>query len=94
MTTPPSLKDNIELVTDCARFFGNTGELFAEISWGWVRIGQGIVPRNYHPLVDKVPDVQLYEFINDVGRTIAGCIELMPMHQDFIDRHYAVAAAA
>ena len=94
ISIPQSLQDNIDLFADSGRFFRNAEELFAEISWVQVMIGQGIMPRSYHPLVDKVPDAQLYDFINDVGRTLASCVELMPTHQAFIDRHCAVAAVA
>ena len=94
MTIPQSLQDNIDLFADSGRFYRNSEELFAEISWVQVMIGQGIVPRSYHPLVDQVPDADLYRFIADVGRVMADCVEVMPTHQAFIDRHCAVEAAA
>jgi tryptophan halogenase len=36
----------------------------------------------------------LYRFVADVGRVMADCVEVMPTHQAFIDRHCAVEAAA
>jgi tryptophan halogenase len=94
MTIPQSLQDNIDLFADSGRFYRNSEELFAEISWVQVMIGQGIVPRSYHPLVDQVPEADLYRFVADVGRVMADCVEVMPTHQTFIDRHCAVEAAA
>ncbi|MGB5853185.1 MAG: tryptophan halogenase family protein [Rhodanobacter sp.] len=94
MSVPQSLQDNIDLFADSGRFFRNAEELFAEISWVQVMIGQGIVPRSWHPLVDQVPDADLYRFVADVGRLMAECVEVMPTHQAFIDRHCAIAKAA
>jgi tryptophan halogenase len=50
-------------------------------------IGQGIVPVSYSPLVDRVPMPELAEFMQSVKGTIAACVDAMPMHQAFIDRH-------
>jgi len=91
MSVPPSLQDNIDLFADSGRFFRNAEELFAEISWVQVMIGQGIVPRSWHPLVEQVPDDDLYRFVADVGRLMAQCVDAMPSHQAFIDRHCAIA---
>jgi tryptophan halogenase len=49
-------------------------------------VGQGILPRAWHPLVDNVPDEELSRFIDSVGRTISNCVDAMPPHQAFIDR--------
>ena len=94
MSVPQSLQDNIDLFADSGRFFRNAEELFAEISWVQVMIGQGIVPRSWHPLVDQVPEADLYRFVADVGRLMADCVEVMPTHQAFIDRHCAIAKTA
>ena len=57
-------------------------------------IGQGIMPQAYHPLVDSVPEEDLYRFISSVGRTIAGCVDAMPTHQAFIERYCTAGVPA
>lgn len=94
MAVPRTLQDNIDLFADSGRFYRNAEEMFAEVSWVQVMLGQGIVPRSYHPMVDQVPDEDAYRFIDSVGRTIADCVEAMPSHQAFIDRFCAVEAVA
>ncbi|RYE73804.1 MAG: tryptophan 7-halogenase, partial [Oxalobacteraceae bacterium] len=89
MAIPPSLQANIDLFQDSGRFFRNHNEMFAEISWVQVMVGQGILPRTYHPLVDQVSDDDTYRFIASVERTISDCAAAMPPHQAFIDRHCA-----
>jgi tryptophan halogenase len=86
MSIPDELKSVIELFRDSGRFFRNGNEMFAEISWIQVMVGQGILPRAWHPLVDNVPDEELSRFIDSVGRTISNCVDAMPPHQAFIDR--------
>ena len=86
MSIPPELQANIDLFRDSGRFYRNADELFADISWIEVMLGQRIKPRAYHPLVDLVPAEDVYRFIDSVGQTIARCVDAMPMHQQFIDR--------
>jgi tryptophan halogenase len=86
MSIPDELKSVVELFRDSGRFFRNGNEMFAEISWIQVMVGQGILPRAWHPLVDNVPDEELSRFIDSVGRTISNCVDAMPPHQAFIDR--------
>ena len=86
MSIPPELQANIDLFRDSGRFYRNADELFADISWIEVMLGQRIEPRAYHPLVDVVPAQDVYRFIDSVGQTIERCVDAMPMHQQFIDR--------
>src|SRR5512143_1872581 len=56
MSIPPELQAHIDLFRDSGRFFRNGEEMFGDVSWIEVMIGQGILPQGYHPLVDQVPD--------------------------------------
>jgi tryptophan halogenase len=86
MSIPPELQANIDLFHDSGRFFRNADELFADISWIQVMLGQHVEPRAYHPLVDRVPEDDIYRFVDGVEQTIARCVDAMPPHQAFIDR--------
>ncbi|MHB1272413.1 MAG: tryptophan halogenase family protein [Rhodanobacter sp.] len=90
MPIPEQLEDNIRLFRDSGRFFRHAEEMFADVSWVQVMIGQGIMPRAYHPLVDQMPDQDLYEFVAGVGKVVTSCVDAMPPHQTFIDRHCAI----
>jgi tryptophan halogenase len=91
MSIPPELQANIDLFRDSGRFYRNADELFADISWIEVMLGQRIEPRAYHPLVDQVPTEDLYRFLDGVEQTIERCVDAMPAHQAFIDRYCAAA---
>jgi tryptophan halogenase len=91
MSIPPELQANIDLFRDSGRFYRSADELFADISWIEVMLGQRIEPRTYHPLVDQVPAEDVYRFVDGVGQTIERCVDAMPTHQAFIDRYCAAA---
>jgi tryptophan halogenase len=93
MSIPESLRENIELFRDSGRFYRDGEELFAVTSWVQVMIGQGIVPRGYHPLVDEMSEKELDEFVGGVKSLMERCVAAMPMHADFIARNCAAAAA-
>jgi len=91
MTITPELQATLELFRDSGRFYRNAEEMFAEISWVQVMVGQGVLPRGYHPLVDQVPGADIERFVASIEQTIGHCVDAMPPHQAFIDRYCAAA---
>ncbi|KAF1711783.1 tryptophan halogenase family protein [Pseudoxanthomonas sacheonensis] len=91
MSIPAELQANIDLFRDSGRFFRNADEMFAEMSWVQILIGQGILPQSYHPLVDQLPNEELARYMASIGGTISDCVDVMPMQQAFIDRYCAAA---
>ena len=91
MSVPASLAHKMRLFADSGRSFRENEELFAEPSWVEVMIGQNILPRTYHPLVDQMPDDQLRQLMQGVAQVIESCADMMPLHQAFIDRRCAAS---
>src|SRR6267142_2005904 len=87
MEIPAQLADNIRLFRDSGRFFRDAEEMFAITSWVQVMLGQHILPRNYHPAVDLMPERELNELVAGVRSVIASCVEAMPMHAQFLARY-------
>jgi tryptophan 7-halogenase len=94
MDIPASLAAKIDLFRDSGRYFREADEMFALISWVQVMIGQGIVPRAYHPLVDRVPDAELAKLDANIRSVMASCVAAMPLHEQFIDRYCRSPVAA
>ncbi len=94
MPIPEELAHKIALFRDSGLFFRHGEEMFAEVSWVQVMIGQGIMPEGYHPLVDQMPGSALREYVDGVGKVIDNCVGLMPSHSQFIARCGAKASAA
>jgi tryptophan halogenase len=87
MDIPATLAQKIELFRETGRVFRKNEELFAENSWVQVMMGQGIMPRAYHPIARKLPDEELARLFatlrQDVDRTVAQ----LPPHADYVARY-------
>ncbi|HEX8621172.1 MAG TPA: tryptophan halogenase family protein [Allosphingosinicella sp.] len=91
---PESLERRIALFRANGRLFRSSEELFAEVGWLQVMIGQGIVPAGYHPLADQLSPEQLTEFLGLARKHVDHVVARLPSHADFIARHCAIAGAA
>jgi tryptophan halogenase len=87
MDIPDPLRKAIALFRESGQFIRNGEELFGLVSWVEVMLGQGILPRTYHPAVDQMPEKELNDFVSHVRQVIATCVDAMPPHQAFIDRY-------
>ena len=82
-----TLQANLDLFRGSGRFYRDNEEFFAMQSWIQVMLGQRLMPRNYHPFVDQMPEEEVVKFVDHVRTVIAGCVDAMPTHQAFIDRY-------
>jgi len=91
MPIPDTLAHKIDLFKANGRVVRENAELFSEISWVEVLLGQRVTPRSYHPLVDAMPAEKITRFLDNVRSTIQRCVEVMPAHADFVAGHCATA---
>jgi len=87
MSVPDTLKEAVDLFRADGRYFRNGEDFFALPSWVQVMLGQRIMPRSYHPIVDQMPEAELAEHVEKVRTVLANCVQAMPSHQQFIDSH-------
>lgn len=87
MSIPDSLQRKMALFGSCGRIYREQDELFTEMSWLQVMIGQGIKPRAYHPFADLRPESEVHAYLNSVEQVIARCVAAMPTQSDFIAAH-------
>ena len=90
MDIPDSLRHRIELFRQAGRVFKVPTELFGENSWIQVMLGQGLVPEQYHPIVNMMNDAELAEFLTGIQGAVGRLVSQLPEHQRFID-HYCKA---
>lgn len=86
MSIPASLADKIALYKQSGKVFRDQDELFAEVAWQQVLIGQGLVPEDYHPLASTISDEQLAEFLHNVTTIIQSVVSRMDTHEQFLAR--------
>jgi len=84
MPVPDTLQHKIDLFRSNGRVQRDGLELFAESSWLQVMIGQGVVPRAYHPFADLRPEAEVDAYVRHIAEVIAKCVRVMPTQADFI----------
>jgi len=91
MDIPDTLKQKIQLFTETGRVFRKNEELFAENSWVQCMMGQGITPKSYHPLADKMNDKELGYFLDKVKSIVNKTAAKLPPHEDYVRRYCGVS---
>ncbi|NJC04274.1 tryptophan halogenase [Sphingomonas kaistensis] len=85
MAVPDSLKDRIDLFRDTGRIFRHGRELFHEVGWLQVMLGQGIEPRRYDHMADALPQAELDAFLANLKTVMAGTVSRLPTHRQFLE---------
>ncbi|MDF3022403.1 MAG: tryptophan halogenase [Steroidobacteraceae bacterium] len=87
MPIPDSLAERIAIYRENARLYRHDNELFNETSWFAVMHGQNIVPQRYHPVADILPQAEFEKRMAKMVEVTRNCLDVMPTHQEFIDKH-------
>ncbi len=86
MALPDRLAHRIALFRESARIYPEPTELFTEMAWLQVMIGQGVTPRDHHPVADLMAADDLAGFLERIRAVIARAVESMPTHDEFLSR--------
>lgn len=86
MALPDSLAQRIELFRQSGAVFRQQDELFTEVAWQQVMLGQHLRPQHYHPLADSLTDDQLSGFLADLKAIISRTAAQLPAHQQFLQQ--------
>ena len=87
MEIPDSLSHRIDLFRETGRVFRVPTELFAENSWIQVMLGQGIVPEQYHPVVDVMSDDELDRFLREIKARVDNAVAQLPRHDVYVEQY-------
>lgn len=90
MELPPSLRHRIELFRETGNVFPVPTELFAENSWIQVMMGQGITPRQHHPIAEVMTLDELRHFLDSLRASTENTVRQIPAHMDYL-RSYCPA---
>jgi tryptophan halogenase len=93
MNIPETLQHRIDLFKQTGRVFKVPNELFGENSWIQVMLGQGLMPEQYHPIVDEMTDAELRQFLHGAETSVKKLVGKLPQHQEFIN-YYCKADVA
>jgi tryptophan halogenase len=87
MTVPDSLQEKLDVFASAGRIFASTYDLFREVSWIQVLIGQGLIPERYDPAVDITSADDILTHLDGVEQIISKCVNAMPYHGDYIAKN-------
>jgi tryptophan halogenase len=79
-----SLAEKIALFEEAGRIAPEAHELFTEVGWLQVMIGQGLRPLGHDPLADNLSPQDLADFLAIARRHAAGVAARMPDHESYI----------
>ena len=87
MPIPEELERKIQLFATNGRIVRHNDELFSEVGWLQVLLGQGVQPAAHHPLADQLSSAELGEFMDMIRMVIQHKTAGMTSHADFIAGH-------
>ncbi|BDF93951.1 tryptophan halogenase family protein [Pseudoalteromonas sp. KAN5] len=86
MSIPDTLQKKIDLFKATGKIIRQDDELFAEVAWQQVMIGQGLEADDFHPLANALNDEQLAELFTNLKTLIDGTVNQLPTHNEFLQR--------
>ena len=87
MAIPDSLTEKLELFQASGRVFREQDELFTEVAWQQVMLGQGMMPNQYHPLADSLSEQQLSELLKNLKNLVGGTVNKLSGHDQYLTQH-------
>jgi tryptophan halogenase len=85
MDVPARLTEKIGLFRANGSLVQDQLDIFLESSWLQVMLGQGITPRDYHPIADSLSEEQLREKLASMKKLKLEPLEQMPSHDRFLE---------
>lgn len=86
---PDTLLHKVELFRAAGVITREHEELFTEVGWLQVLVGQGIKPEGHHPIADQIGERDLAEYMETLELLYRREVSRMPSHAAFIAEHCA-----
>ncbi|RYG09026.1 MAG: tryptophan 7-halogenase [Chitinophagaceae bacterium] len=84
MEIPETLAHKINLFRSTGKIFREQDDLFLESSWLQVMLGQGVFPKDYHPLANGPSNEELIDLLGNLKKIKNSPLEHIPHHDEFL----------
>ncbi|WP_457933848.1 tryptophan 7-halogenase [Pseudoalteromonas sp. SCSIO 43210] len=84
MDIPDSLIHKLNLFKHTGKVVRENDELFAEVAWQQVMIGQGLIPDDYCTIANSFTDEQLSDLFISLKTLVNSTVEKLPTHKEFL----------
>jgi len=85
MEIPKTLRDKMDSFNESGHLYRLDEELFTEVGWLQVMMGQGMRPRQYNAMADSLPSDQIGKFLKNLKTLLAGTVDQLPPYDDFLE---------
>jgi tryptophan halogenase len=79
------LETKLELFRRRGEVMVDNHEPFREVNWFAILYGQGLIPRDYHPIADVMPPEELALRLSQIKAGIDKRVRGLPSHQRFLE---------
>lgn len=93
MPIPERLAHKIALFKETGAIMNDPGDIFLDSSWLQVMMGQGIMPRDYHPTADIPGAEQLQSMLARIASAKRQPLTQLPSHDEFLHQYACVTRA-
>ncbi|MFC3116173.1 tryptophan halogenase family protein [Cellvibrio fontiphilus] len=90
MPIPDRLAHKMALFRDTGTVMNDPGDIFLDSSWLQVMMGQGIMPRDYHPSADIPAANELQQMLERIATAKRKPLEQLPTHDAFLQQYTGV----
>jgi len=87
MSIPDRLQLKIEAFKSSGAVFNDNQDIFRDASWIQVMMGQGLMPVDYHPAADAMPEMQLKDALKKVWQAKQEPLPRLMQHDAFLSRY-------
>jgi len=87
MEVPAELRAKIALFRSAGRLLRGPQDIFNEVSWLQVMVGQGLQPQGYHPMADLLNADEGAYFLGNIKAGIARQVAGLPSHGEYLQRY-------
>lgn len=87
---PETLSKKIEQFRASGHFVREEEELFTEVGWTQVFLGQGILPRSWHPVADEISETELRNMLGEISTRNLQLAEAMAPHDKFVEHFLSI----
>ncbi len=87
LKVPERLQMKIDTFAANGVIFEETIDIFKQSSWLQVMLGQGIIPKDYHPLAKAMPEAELSKMLDQISTQLQAPLGKMHQHDDYLRRY-------
>lgn len=84
MRIPENLQDKMTSFSESGHLYRIDDELFTEVGWLQVMLGQGIRPRQYNPLADTLTSEEVRDYLQNLHTILKATVNRLQSYADFL----------